>query len=55
MIKHHLPIVLPVTMIVDDGPLPPLLTAATMMLYKVSFIKLENSAPVPMLQYCSNH
>ena len=55
MIKHHLLIVLPVTMIVDDGPLRPLLTAATMMLYKVSFIKLEISAHVPILQYCSNY
>ena len=55
MIEHHLPIVLPVTMIVDDGPLPSLLTAATMMLYKVSFIKLENSVSVPILQYCPNH
>ena len=43
---NYLHIALPVTMIVDDGPLPALLTAATLMLYKVPFLKPENTAIV---------
>ena len=36
-------------MITDDAPMPALLTAATLMLYDVAILKLENSAVVCLL------
>ena len=36
-------------MITEDAPMPALLTAATLMLYDVAILKLENSAVVCLL------